>query len=403
MFYDKELSFFCKMIESSRIKAVVTSPDDEKFDLDSGIRYTLGLQSDYEANFKNNLPSGKNIVKLKDMFECRYFFIPLPCEGCNKTLVVGPYITDLISKEDIKKKADSYSLSPSTIANIQKYYSVVPYVADEGFLNIAINCLGDVLYSTDGFKIENKQLEDINDITALIAARPTEENDSPLITIEMIERAYANENRLLDAIAQGLVHKADTFFATGKPSDMLESRVTDKLRNAKNFLIILNTLARKAVEQGGVHPIYIDRVSSDLALKIEACQSTAECDELFYAIVRKYARLVQKHSQKNYSLLVQKVITCIDTDISADLSLKTLAKLLSVNPSYLSTLFKKETSVTLTDYVNKKRVDKAKQLLKNSNIQIQTVAQNCGILDVNYFTKIFKKYAGVTPKEYREM
>ena len=184
---------------------------------------------------------------------------------------------------------------------------------------------------------------------------------------------------------------------------MLESRITDKLRNAKNFLIVFNTLARKAVEQGGVHPIYIDSVSSDFAIKIEACQSTSDCDDLFFSIARKYSRLVQKHSQKNYSLLVQKVITCIDTDITADLSLKTQAKLLNVNPSYLSSLFKKETGVTLTDYVNKKRVERAKQLLKAGNTQIQTVAQNCGILDVNYFTKIFKKYEGITPKEYRNI
>jgi YesN/AraC family two-component response regulator len=164
---------------------------------------------------------------------------------------------------------------------------------------------------------------------------------------------------------------------------------------------VLNTLARKAVENGGVHPIYIDSVSSDFALKIEAAKNTDECDELFFTMIRKYSRLVQKHSQKDYSLLVQKVITCIDTDITADLSLKTQAKLLNVNPSYLSTLFKKETGVTLTDYVNKKRVERAKHLLKNGNTQIQTVAQSCGILDVNYFTKIFKKYEGVTPKEYR--
>lgn len=219
----------------------------------------------------------------------------------------------------------------------------------------------------------------------------------------MVEKAYEQENKLLDAISQGLVHKAESFFSTGKPSDMLESRVADKLRNAKNFLIVLNTLARKSVEKGGVHPIYIDRVSSDFAMKIEACQTTDECDELFFSLVKKYSRLVQKHSQKSYSLPVQKVITCIDTDITADLSLKTLAGILNVNSSYLSTLFKKETGITLTEYVNKKRVERAKLLLKNGNVQIQTVAQNCGILDVNYFTKIFKKHTGVTPREYREM
>ncbi len=402
MNYEKELNLFCRIVENCRIKTRVITTASEGYDIDLGIRYSLGLVEDYNETFKDNMPQGKTIIKLKDAFECKYTFIPLPYEDNNKTLIVGPYMTDLISKEDIEKRAVSYSLSPAVINNIQKYYSIVPFVSDDAFLSIAINCLCEVMYKTTDFKVENKQKEDISDSTLLIAGKPTEESDSPLFSIEIIEKAYEHENKLLDAISQGLVHKAEAFFSTGKPSDMLESRVTDKLRNAKNFLIVLNTLARKAVEKGGVHPIYIDRVSYDFAMKIEACQTTDECDELFFNLVRKYSRLVQKHSQKNYSLPVQKVITCIDTDITADLSLKTLASILNVNSSYLSTLFKKETGITLTEYVNKKRVERAKQLLKNGNVQIQTVAQNCGILDVNYFTKIFKKHTGVTPREYRE-
>ena len=57
--------------------------------------------------------------------------------------------------------------------------------------------------------------------------------------------------------------------------------------------------------------------------------------------------------------------------------------------------------MTLTDYVNKKRIDNAVFLLNSTKMQIQTVAQYCGIPDVNYFTKLFKRYIGKTPKEYR--
>ena len=75
---------------------------------------------------------------------------------------------------------------------------------------------------------------------------------------------------------------------------------------------------------------------------------------------------------------------------------------LGVTPSYLSTLFKKEIGMPLTEYVNNHRTEKAKQLLLSSNLQVQQIAQSCGILDVNYFTKIFKKYTGKTPNEYRK-
>jgi YesN/AraC family two-component response regulator len=96
------------------------------------------------------------------------------------------------------------------------------------------------------------------------------------------------------------------------------------------------------------------------------------------------------------------VILRIETDLVADLSLKAHAEYLSVNASYLSNLFKKETGITLTEYVNRARIDHAIFLLNTTDMQIQTIAQNCGVPDVNYFTKLFKRTIGKTPKEYRE-
>ena len=403
MFYENELNFFKGLIENCKIKTQVFQADNLPGDLDSGIRKHLGLNEAYNNFF--DIKHEENVVlRITDIFNCCYIFIPLPDNEEETILSIGPYTSTLISKEEIEAKSLSYSLSPSAVKIIQKYITTIPYIADDSFIMIAVNCLCEKIFGGyENFSVKHKQNDVLYDMGILINGKANEENESPLLSIQMIEKTYENENKLLNAIAQGLVHKAEMFFSNGKPSNMLESRITDKLRNAKNFLIVFNTLARKAVEQGGVHPIYIDSVSSDFAIKIEACQSTSDCDDLFFSIARKYSRLVQKHSQKNYSLLVQKVITCIDTDITADLSLKTQAKLLNVNPSYLSSLFKKETGVTLTDYVNKKRVERAKQLLKAGNTQIQTVAQNCGILDVNYFTKIFKKYEGITPKEYRNI
>lgn len=401
MTYDKELLFFNKFIERNKLKTNIISRKELPENIDLGIRSALGLEKDYIKTFDCTQTKQNEITHITDIFSCNYIFIPLN-ENQNSTLVVGPYVTHLVSRDDIDKKAEKYSLPPSTLLQIKEYFSYVPYIPDDSSIMIAVNCLGEVLFgSLENFTVINKSNDTINYINITPSAKNTDENNSPLLSIQTIESAYAMENELMDTISQGLLHKAEMFFTNIKPSNMFETRIVDRLRNAKNFMIILNTLARKAVEKGGVHPIYIDSVSTEFAIKIEAAQSLDECDELFAYMIKKYCRLVQKHSQKGYSLLVQKVITCIDTDITADLTLKTQAKLLNVNPSYLSTLFKKETGVTLTDYVNRRRVDRAKQLLKSSNAQIQNISQSCGIYDVNYFTKIFKKYEGVTPKEYR--
>lgn len=114
------------------------------------------------------------------------------------------------------------------------------------------------------------------------------------------------------------------------------------MRNTKNYAIIMNTLLRKAAEAGGVHPLYLNDVSSANALKIEAMPALGETPTLMRDIFRSYCRLVRKHSMKEYSRVVQKTIILIDSDLSADLSLKSLATNQGISPGYLSTVFKKK-------------------------------------------------------------
>ena len=115
-----------------------------------------------------------------------------------------------------------------------------------------------------------------------------------------------------------------------------------------------------------------------------------------------YCRLVYQHSIKRYSPIVQKTVMIIDSNISAELSLNLLAKKLGISAGYLSAIFKKETQKNVSQYIKEKRVEHAMHLLRTTHLQIQTVALHCGIMDVQYFSKIFKKQTGKTPKEYRD-
>lgn len=403
MFYENELNFFRNVIERSKIKTVIITKTEIPPKIDMGIREFLNLKSDYEKLFNIFGDDDNVITKVVDPFFCNYIFIPLSDNKENTVLVVGPYTKKIVTKDEISKRSTEYAFSQHIVTQIQKYFSTVPYLNDDGMIMTLVNCLGEKIFgSLENFSVTTKNISELSDTSFLNRIDTGNKNEDPWMTVQLIERRYNAENALLNAVSQGLLHKAEMVFANIKPSESLETRIADPLRNAKNFMIILNTLLRKAAEQGSVHPLYIDSVSSDFARKIEALQTLEETDELFSYMVKKYCRLVNRHAQKNYSLLIQKVITRIDADVTADLSLKTQADFLNVNPSYLSTLFKKETGVTLTEYVNTKRVEKAKHLLLSTNMQVQNIAQSCGILDVNYFTKIFKKYTDKTPNEFRK-
>jgi YesN/AraC family two-component response regulator len=202
-------------------------------------------------------------------------------------------------------------------------------------------------------------------------------------------------------VTLGQIHREPQLLSSFSEQSF-EKRAADPLRNVKNYGIIMNTLLRKAAENGGVHPVYLDRVSSGFALKIEHLPSLSESPALMGEMFRSYCRLVRKHSLKNFSPLVQKTVLLIDSDLSANLSLRSLALHQNVSAGYLSTMFRKETGKTVSEYIREKRVKHAAYLLTTTHLQVQTIALHCGIVDVQYFSKIFKKQMGKTPKEYRE-
>jgi YesN/AraC family two-component response regulator len=212
---------------------------------------------------------------------------------------------------------------------------------------------------------------------------------------------YAFENELIRAVSLGQQHK-ETLLVAKLNENMFERRVSDPLRNAKNYCIIMNTLLRKAAEDGGVHPIYIDSTSSKFAMRIELLPDTKACSYILREMFSTYCRLVYKHSMKRYSPIVQKTILIIDSDISAELSLNSLAKQQGISAGYLATIFKRDTGKTVSEYIKDKRIEHAMYLLSATHLQVQTVALHCGIMDVQYFSKIFKKKIGKNPKEYRE-
>ena len=222
-----------------------------------------------------------------------------------------------------------------------------------------------------------------------------------LARMEMMEMRYDFENELIRAVTFGQQHTGK-MLSTIFNEQMFEKRLQDSVRNAKNYCIIMNTLLRKAAEQGGVHPLYIDRVSSAFARAIEELSDVKTIPEFMKDIFSSYCRLVRKHSTKAYSPIVKKTILLIDADISSELSLHSLASKLEISKGYLASVFKRETGKTVSEYICEKRINRAMHLLNTTDLQIQTVAMHCGIMDVQYFSKLFKKHTGKTPKEFRK-
>lgn len=396
--------FFQKIMQNMHLNTyILQEPFDSGPPFDAGMRRLLNPKANYASYFQglNRLPSQHVIYKIFDAFLFNYVLLELPGQEHRTFLLIGPYTLTAFDRNTILEKAEEFSVSPELFPEFNRIYGTLPLLVDSGALFAIINTFCEEIWGS----MEHFTMQEINNLGSDNTLPDTDfesvkDSDDLFSNIADIEKRYTAESNMLQAVSRGQLHKLEMFiehlnFLT------LEQRTADPVRDAKNYAIVTNTLLRKAAEHGAVHPIHIDEISSQFAKKIELATSLQTLTALTKEMMRKYALLVKNHSLKGYSPLVRKVMIHIDSDLSADLSLNVHAKLLNVNPSYLSTIFKKETGSTLTEYVTQKRIDHALFLLNTTSLQIQTIALYCGFPDIAYFSKTFKRLVGKTPSEYR--
>lgn len=114
-----------------------------------------------------------------------------------------------------------------------------------------------------------------------------------------------------------------------------------------------------------------------------------------------YSLRSKEKEQASYRLKqLKQVLRYIEDHYAEEITLETLASIAGMNPKYFCRFFRQITQRTPIDYVNYYRIECAREQLSTTDMTITDAALNCGFNDVGYFIKIFKKYMGVTPKQY---
>ncbi|WP_252979975.1 helix-turn-helix transcriptional regulator [Eisenbergiella tayi] len=91
----------------------------------------------------------------------------------------------------------------------------------------------------------------------------------------------------------------------------------------------------------------------------------------------------------------------ISTNFNHSITLEEVADAVHLHPAYFSSIFKQCSGSSFKEYLNMVRVEESKRLLSNTEYSIIDIAVACGFDDQSYFSKVFKKYTGMTPKQYR--
>ena len=174
----------------------------------------------------------------------------------------------------------------------------------------------------------------------------------------------------------------------------------DYLLNKQYYLV---NLAHIFIEfANNLHIELSDLVETDLFDKLSSFSRMAEMFDYLKQLVLKMREMNLYKSQTSASQVLEEAIHYLDNNYTDPLlSMDVVCDALGISISYLSTLFKKMLDTSFNKYLVKIRIEKAQELLRFSPQKIYEIAQSVGYNDVYYFSYSFKKYTGVSPKEYR--
>lgn len=175
----------------------------------------------------------------------------------------------------------------------------------------------------------------------------------------------------------------------------------NQLRKIKNLGVYVTALATRAAIEGGLYPEVAYTVSD---LHIERIEDLHEYNKVVSAIGAALIDFVDRVYESKRKHLSKSIATCqeyIFNHLYESIPLAVLSDLVGLHENYLSQLFKKETGVTITQFIQQEKVDEAKKLLELTSEPITAIATKLNFYDQNHLIKIFKRYTGLTPKKYR--
>lgn len=344
---------------------------------------------------------GNYLYLWTDPFQCSYIALNYP--ETTRWSLIGPILLEEIKGPRFDQLFLQLNLPERIRIPLQSHYYNIKLVSFYTTLESILHTAADYIYGKEQYKVVYLTDDDLLPLHRNFRRIQMNLNvpENPFLNVKHLESRYEIENALIHAVSDGNEALAQACMSK-MHALMLPARMSSKLRDAKNYTITSNTLFRKAAETAGVHPYHIDQMSNSNIQQLEQMVSVEQCHQFQHKMIHNYCQLVKECNSKDFSMPIRKAVTYIHVDLSADLSLKSLAGLLNVNASYLSSLFKKETGMTLTEYVSNRRIDQARKLLRSTELPIQTIALRCGISDIYYFNRMFKRITGVTPKAYRE-
>ncbi|WP_289128142.1 AraC family transcriptional regulator [uncultured Clostridium sp.] len=181
------------------------------------------------------------------------------------------------------------------------------------------------------------------------------------------------------------------------------------IRHIKNLAIIVVTLSCRAAIRGGITPEISFSLSDTYINKIESLDDYNSIEKLMRQSQYEYAKLVNnfknmsnKNSNKNQNLYIEQCKDYIFSHLHDKIKIPEIASKLSLNPNYLSVLFRKHEGISIKEFIINEKIKIVKNLLTHSEYSYIEISNCMSFSSQSHLEKQFKKMTGSTLREYRE-
>ena len=363
---------------------------NENFDLLK--MYVSNITYAIPCDFKkihNNINDKKNICLVSGRLD--EVFLSYSFETI--TVILGPFLTNYLNIEDIKNKIQRFTCNGAFKVYLNEYLKLLPIFSLEDIQDICI--LLNFLFKQNVSCLHLNELYNQVHSNEIEIAMKSAENYNSQSYIS--EGCY--EDQILDLVKKGDLNALNEHLPKISTSMFTETS-GEIIRSKKNHtIIILEKLSSLAIQLGGnTNEIY--QMRNYYIKKAEEKKVLLDVFRVTDCAIIHFTKKIHNVIKNKYSSLVKSIIHLVDVQLYSSIKVSEIANKLFASESSIRSKFKKETGLTIGEYINKRKIDEAKLLLESGVSPIE-VSSMLDYYDYSHFYKTFKKFTEKSPKDYQ--
>ena len=345
------------------------------------------------------------LLKIKE--HVGYFITPIfnyygVVRSDETTIIIGPTRQVAANEQDLRElafQADVPSVDTDDFVLAMKNIIRMPLDSIIQILFTINHILNGEQLSLKDIKIFDAEQENLKH---LLAKESFENINDYIEPDDLTNNTFALEQTLMNIVRHGDTASLKQWIANA-PAVKSGIIAHEQLRQYKNTFVVTATLVCRNAIRGGLDVHDSLALSDSYIKKCELLKTMEDITNLQYQMVLDYTERVERLRRgKQPTKLTMDVTNYVLHHLSEPIKIDELANALFISRSRLFAKFKKEAGVTLNDYILKEKAIEAKRLLRYTNKSIISISEYLGFSSPAHFSRVFKKYIGLSPNEYRE-